>query len=100
MIKFKAPEERRILLHYAAMVDNNKIESILNEGLKSSSEAKELARFFWFIVDQSSADYENGVTVLGFDNLQSWCEDIMQSLRSHFVSTGYIEIWEDESDKS
>lgn len=99
MIKFRAPEERQILLHYAGRLNNNKIEDLLNEGLQSPTDAEELARFFWKVVDQSAADHEKGITVMGFNSLESWCEEIMQSLRSHFSSTGYMKIWEDESDK-
>jgi hypothetical protein len=100
MIKFRTPEERQILLHYADKFNNDRIEALLNEGLKSPSDAEELAHFFWEVVDQSATDHEKGITVLGFNSLESWCEDIMQSLRSHFSSTGYMKIWEDESDKS
>lgn len=98
MIKFRFPEESQILSHYADKLNNTKIEEILKTGLKSSAEAEELAQFFWKVVDQSADDHQQGVVVLGFSNLESWCEDIMQSLRSHFIATGYIDIWERESD--
>lgn len=93
-------QEKQILLHYADELNKNRIEALLNEGLKSPTDAEELARFFWKVVDQSAADHEKGITVIGFASLESWCEDIMQSLRSHFASTGYMKIWENESDKS
>lgn len=32
------------------------------------------------------------LAVAGYTNLESLCEDIMQSLRSHFIAAGYMEI--------
>lgn len=101
MIRFLFPEEKQALLHYAKILDNKIIEEILyNEGLKTSSEARELASFFWKMLDQTVIDSEQNITVAGYTNLESCCEDIMQNLRSHFIATGYVEIWEEESDKA
>ncbi len=101
MIRFRFPEEKQALLHYAQILGNKTIEEILlNEGVRTSNEARELASFFWKMVDQTVIDSEQNITVAGYTNLESCCEDIMQSLRSHFIATGYMEIWEEESDKA
>ena len=100
-IQFRFPEEKQALLHYAKILGNKQIEQILsNEGAKNPNEARELASFFWKMVDQTVIDSEQNITVAGYTNLESLCEDVMQSLRSHFIATGYMEIWEEESDKA
>ena len=101
MIKYRHPEEKEVLLHYARTLNHKNIETILTKGkIESAEEAKALAHFFWIMVDQTVIDAENGVAVIGQTNLESWCEYIMQSLRSHFIATGHMQIWEEESDKA
>lgn len=100
MIKFRFPEEKNALLHYAKTLGNRKVEKILHsDGIQSSEEARELASFFWKMVNRTVVDSENNVTIAGYNNLESLCEDIMQSLRSHFIATGHLDIWDEESDK-
>lgn len=101
MIEYKFKQEKEILLHYARTLNHKNIEAILTKDkIESSEEAQELAHFFWVMVDQTVIDRGNGVAVIGQKNLESWCEYIMQSLRSHFIATGYMQIWEEESDNA
>lgn len=54
-----AIEEKETIHHYAKALNNISIESILqNDGIKTSEEAKELARFFWQMMDQTVNDSE------------------------------------------
>ncbi len=101
MIRFRFPEEKDALLHYAKTLENKEVEQILhNDEINSSEEARELANFFWKMVDQTVIDNDVNIVVAGYTSLESLCEDVMQSLRSHFITTGYMEIWDDESDKA
>lgn len=101
MIKFRSPEEKEAVRHYAKVLNNKNIESILkNDGIKTPGEARELANFFWQMVDQTVSDSEKNLVIAGYTNLESLCEDIMQSLRSHFIATGHMDIWEEEADKA
>ena len=101
MIKFRFPQEKDALLHYAKILENKKVEKILQgEGVRSPEEARALASFFWKMVDQTVVDSDKNLMIAGYTSLESCCEDIMQSLRSHFIATGYMEIWEEESDKA
>jgi hypothetical protein len=100
MIKFRFPEEKEALHHYANVLDNKTVENVLHDGIRSTEDARELASFFWKMVDQTVVDNESNISVAGYTNLESLCEDLMQSLRSHFIATGYMEIWEEESDKA
>lgn len=101
MIHYKYPEEKEVLLHYAKILKNIHVDEILqNENLQSAEDARELASFFWRMVDQTVIDSEKDLVIAGYKNLESCCEDVMQSLRSHFIATGYVDIWEEESDKA
>ena len=89
------------LIHYAQTLENRTVETILqNDGIKTSGDARALASFFWKMVDQTVIDADNSLVIAGYTNLESLCEDVMQSLRSHFIATGHMEIWEEESDKA
>jgi hypothetical protein len=93
-------KDKDILLHYAKVLKNKNVEEILKKGkLQSSEEAHELASFFWKMVDQTVIDSDKNLMVAGYTNLESLCEDLMQNLRSHFITTGYTKIWDDEADK-
>lgn len=101
MIDLKYPEEKAILMYYAKTLSAPNIERVVSAtGIQSTNDAQELANFFWKMVDQTVIDKENNLIVAGQTDLDSWCEYIMQSLRSHFIATGHIDIWEDESDKA
>ncbi|PUA30618.1 MAG: hypothetical protein B0W54_09145 [Cellvibrio sp. 79] len=101
MITYLNTKEKDALLHYAKILENQKIENILkNDGIKSTEDARELASFFWKMVDQTVLDSNKNLVIAGYTNLESLCEDLMQTLRSHFIATGHSVIWEEESDKA
>jgi len=52
------------------------------------------------MVDQTVIDSDNNLVIAGHTSLESLCGDVMQTLRSHFIATGHMEIWEEESDKA
>ncbi len=99
-ITYSSPQEKDALLQYAKALDNKRVEEIIQgDGVRSPEDARELSSFFWKMVDQTVIDSGKNVEIAGYTSLKSLCEDVMQSLRSHFITTGYMEIWEDESDK-
>lgn len=101
MIKYKYPEEQKILLHYAQQFNDQETLTILEKGyLENASEAQHLASFFWKMVDQTVEDVDQGKTVAGHTDLEAWCEYIMQTLRSYFIASGFLSTWEIESDKT
>ncbi len=101
MIEYRQPAEKEILLHYANHIQSSEITNILERGeIENSTQARQLASFFWKMVDLTVIDADNGKSIAGQTDLESWCEDIMQTLRYHFIETGFISEWEDESDKA
>ena len=100
MIDYRHSAEKEILRHYANYIQDIAVLEILERGgIENSTEARQLASFFWKMVDLTVEDADNEKTVVGQTNLGSWCEDIMQTLRYHFTETGYMTEWEEESDK-
>lgn len=101
MIEYKHTAEKQILLHYANSIRDADVISILENGeIKNSVQAHQLASFFWKMVDLTVDDADQGKAIAGQTNLESWCEDILQTLRYHYIETGYMQIWEEESDKA
>jgi hypothetical protein len=101
MIQYRFPEEQKILLYYTKKLNRPDINKILTKGnIETSAEGKKLAQFFWQMVDQTVIDSESDMSVLGYTGIESWCQHIMQTLRYHFLETGYISIWEDESENA
>lgn len=52
------------------------------------------------MVDLTVDDADQGKAIAGQTNLERWCEDILQTLRYHYIETGYMQIWEEELDKA
>lgn len=100
MIEYRNITEKEILSHYANYIQDAEILGTLEDGVKNSAQALKLASFFWKMVDLTVIDANNGQSIAGQTSLESWCEDIMQTLRYHFIEIGYMQEWEDESDKA
>jgi hypothetical protein len=100
LIRYKYPEEKHILIHYATEFDDQITLSIIEKGeAGNSSEAIHLSTFFWRMVDQTVIDSHDNKSVAGQTNLGDWCEDIMQTLRYYFIASGFLNEWDMESDK-
>ncbi len=101
MIAYKYLHEKELMHCYAKTLKNINAKEILKkDGIQCQKDARALAGFFWKLVDQTVIDGKNNLVIAGCKNLESCCEDIMQILRSHFLATGYVEIWEAVSDKA
>ena len=101
MIDYKDAVEKQILLHYAKSTRDADVIAILENGeIKNSAQAHQLASFFWKMVGLTVDDADQGKSIAGQTNLESWCEDILQTLRYHYIETGNMQIWEEESDKA
>ena len=101
MIKFNYPKEKDLLTHYAKQIKDIQTLEILDNGIVASSkEASHLSQFFWTFVDLTIEDIDSGNKILGESSLEEWTEIIMQTLRSHIISQGFVAEWEAESDRA
>lgn len=87
MIEYKFPEEKDLLLTYAARLGDARVEAILARGtVETDADARMLARFFWRMVDAS----------LNAENSQIWHERIHDTLCAALGKAGYGDVWEEE----
>jgi len=97
MIKYKYPEEREILFHYAEKMENEAALNILRRGMVSNREqALELSQFYWGMLDIAANDQGSGVAILEKEGIEQWMEYIFHSLNGYLVSSGYEEEWDHE----
>ncbi len=94
MIEYKFKEEKDFVLHYAIALNNPVVESIIYAGqVCSSSEANELAKFFWEMVDEIVKDKDQHKIIAGQSDLEAWNEYVFESIRSYLINSGYESEW-------
>lgn len=97
MIEYKYPEEKGILLHYAEKMKNNAVKEIILKGyVENSTEADELASFYWSMVDRAAEDEGVGLPVVEVEGIEAWMEYIFHTLNGYMVSNGYVSEWDKE----
>lgn len=95
MIQFSHEKEKEILLHYANLLSNNDVISLVNEGIvKDRDQVASIARFYWEMVDKSVEEDELGTGA--YENMEKWLERIYTSLHIYFNNMGLEEAWESE----
>jgi hypothetical protein len=99
VIKFKFPEEKEYVVHFAKKMDDTKLLSIIQSGeVKSEEEAEYLSKFFWRMVDKSIEDEELGISSVFVESNEFWNEKIMYSISGYLERIGYENIWENIAD--
>lgn len=94
MIEYKFKEERDFILHYALKLNNPVVKKIIYDGqVCSASEANELAKFFWEMVDEIVKDKDQRTIVAGQIDLEAWNEYVFETIRSYLINNGYEEEW-------
>ena len=98
MIKYRYPEERKTVLFFADMLNNDEIKTIIERGeVKNRVEARLLSIFFWIMVDKSATEKPK----IPFDgSTQYWLEKLNISIGGYLERAGYEEIWDQESDNA
>lgn len=104
MLDFSGKDQKaqQICLHYANQLGADSLVQIIECKLPVSSkdEAIALSRFFWQMLDASIDDKDNGVDVLGEQNLQYWMERNMNIISGYLTKIGYEEQWEKICDEA
>ncbi len=94
MIEYKYPEEKEILLHYANVLNNQKVKYLIQIGfVHNSSEAKILANFYRAMVDQAVRDEGREISSIEPEGVEAWMEYIFHSINGYMVSNGYETQW-------
>lgn len=95
MIDFKHPEERAFLELIQSTLNTPIAQKILDgQDICNSSEAKELAEFFWALVDKSIELEKQGELNQFPEGAEFWNEKLMYTLASYLEHTGFEGEWE------
>ena len=99
MIKYKFPEEREYVLHYAKRMSDSTALGIFETGeVNSIEEAEYLSRFFWRMVDKSIEDEEQGMPPLHVESNEFWNEKLLYTISGYLEREGYEDVWSTISD--
>jgi 6-pyruvoyl-tetrahydropterin synthase len=86
MIEFKDIKEKEILVYYANEFEDSNILKVIESGVSSESEAEDLAKFYWKIVDKT----------IEKKDLEYILERIYTTLHIHCGNNGYLDVWDRE----
>jgi hypothetical protein len=87
MIEYRFPEEKDMLMTYAARLGDARVEAILARGtVDTEADARALAQFFWRMVDASLTD----------DDSEVWHERIHTTLFAALGQSGFGDVWDEE----
>lgn len=99
MLRFKSPEEKTYITHFAEKMGDSKLVEIIKTGaVKTEQDAEYLSLFFWQMVDQSIEDDIQKLPRLFIEPNEFWNEKIMYSIAGFLQQAGYEHIWETVSD--
>lgn len=92
---------KTITLHYANRLNNELAAGVITSeaDVTSKEEAKNLANFFWAMVDEAVDDEENGLAIEGYSDLQFWLEKAMHIFSGYIKLQGFAEQWREVSRK-
>ncbi len=97
MIEYKYPEEKEILLHYTKVLNDEKAETLIQNGYVSdANEAQTLSNFYWAMVDQAISDKGKGLAPIESEGVEVWMEFIFHSISGCIISNGYERQWDQE----
>ncbi len=101
MIKFERyPHIADLLQYYSSTLGNEKVVSILNNGITNSQEAKLFSLFVWQVVDAIHEDKENRTIVLGSDDNIELIPDLEYEVSSYMRSTSFLNVWLEVSENA
>jgi len=95
-------ESKPIALHYAKILGEERIYTLISENLpvESEKDAVRLAKFYWSMLDQSILDEKNGLSILGNNNVRFSMERLLHIIGGYLSSSGYEDIWDKVVDEA
>ena len=96
MIEYKFSKEKEISLFYAQKLNALSALAILEKGsVENSSEAIDLAKFYWEMVAEAIKEKANGIDY-GFGDMEQWLEYICNSFFFYLSNNGYEAEWDSQ----
>ena len=90
-----------IAQHYANQLNNDLAAKFFSMqiAVASKSDAEQLTRFYWEMVDQAVDDQDNEISIEDVSDLQFWMEKLMNIVMGYLKRVGMYEVWSDVSDQ-
>lgn len=96
MIEFKRfPHVGEIIYHYANSLNDEKILSLINTGVKTRDDAYALSKFVLRVIDCMASDIQQEVAVLGNIDNTSMIPDIDYEVSLYLARKGMEDIWDE-----
>lgn len=98
MIEYSYDEEKIVALYFAELLNDSAANSIIQNGVVSSSkEATHLSKFFWNMVNKSA---EGNITLECEGSSEYWTEKLYNSFGGYLEKNGYSKEWDTEVDNA
>lgn len=93
MLDFSGKDQKaqQVCLHYAKQFGADSLIKIIEckDSVDSKEEAIKLSRFFWKMLEAAASDRDQGIVVLGENDLQHWMERSMNIISGYLENIGY-----------
>lgn len=97
MLNFSSDEApaKLIIQHYCQILENPKAEDFFcgKTNISTKTEALEMAKVFWYIVELTSADHLNDVIILDDIDIEFWMHKVFNKTHGYFLKNGFSEEW-------
>lgn len=100
MITFKLPEERTYLELFQSKLESTAVKHLLEgNSIETSSQATEIAEFFWAMVDKSIELEKLGELDQFLEGAEFWNEKLIYSISGYLERIGFENEWEEVVDR-
>lgn len=93
------PHIKNLVDHYSKVLSQPNISKYIESGFQTASEAEELSRFVWKMLDQMSDDQNNEVVVMGRVDNSDLIPDLEYEITLFIDQAGFLDVWERISDE-
>lgn len=97
MLNFSTDEApaKSIIQYYCQKLGNPKAEDFFcgKTNIENKTEAVEMAKVFWDIVELASTDHLNDVVILDNIDIEFWMHKLFNKTHGYFQKNGFSEEW-------
>ncbi|WP_020406413.1 hypothetical protein [Hahella ganghwensis] len=103
MMKFSVHQQtaKTLAIHYATKAENALAAAVYSgqKDVQNVEEARALTEFFWSMSDDAAEDHAEDTEISQQYDLELWMEKLMNITIGYLTSTGYGDVWKDESNR-
>ena len=100
MINFRDEDQRKVLVYFAKTLGNELVLSVAKQEreVTTKEEARELAGFYWLMVDKAVEIDKQQQKVEGILGMQAIMEDFINIIGGYLERNGFAEQWDEDDD--